>query len=104
MAQREISAILRSDISLIISEAERNLLIEKFNMDEQKVWYLPFLINPIKKEKFHKLPDFKDRKDFMFIGNFLHAPNYDAVLFLKNEFCPYILNKIPDVTMMIYSI
>lgn len=103
MAQREIAAILRSDISLIISEAERNLLIEKFNMDEQKVWYLPFLINPIKKEKFHKLPDFKDRKDFMFIGNFLHAPNYDAVLFLKNEIWPSLQNKIPDAGMLIYG-
>ena len=39
--KRELTSILRCDLSLIISEFEMNLLIEKFRIDENILFYLP---------------------------------------------------------------
>ena len=48
--KREIASILRCDVSLIISEFEMNLLIEKFKFDENILFYLP-LFGEVKKPK-----------------------------------------------------
>lgn len=103
MAKREIAAILRSDISLIISEVEKEVLVEKFKIDSERLWYLPFLFDSIDSNVFERLPDFKARKNVLFIGNFLHAPNYDAVLYLKSEIWPIIHRELPKVQMLIYG-
>ena len=76
--KREIASILRCDVSLIISEFEMNLLIEKFKIDENILFYLP-LFGAVKKPK----TSFSERKNFVSIGNFLHEPNWQTVLQLK---------------------
>lgn len=103
LAKREIAAILRCDLSLIISEAEINILKNHFQIDPNILWYLPFLMPPVETDSFLKLPSFSARKDMMFIGNFLHAPNYDAVLYLKNKIWPLIHRKDSSVKMQIYG-
>lgn len=102
-AKREIAAILRCDISLIISEVEKELLIDKFKIDKQKLWYLPFLFDRLESDIFEKLPNFEARKDIIFIGNYLHAPNYDAALYLKQEIWPILQKKLPQTKMLIYG-
>lgn len=76
--KREIASILRCDLSLIISEFEMNLLIEKFRIDENILFYLP-LFGEVKKSE----TSFSERKNFISIGNFLHEPNWQTVLQLK---------------------
>ena len=76
--KRELASILRCDLSLIISEFEMNLLIEKFKMDENILFYLP-LFGEVKKSE----TSFSERKNFISIGNFLHEPNWQTVLQLK---------------------
>ena len=76
--KREIASILRCDLSLIISEFEMNLLIEKFKIDENILFYLP-LFGAVKKPE----TSFSERKNFISIGNFLHEPNWQTVLQLK---------------------
>ena len=76
--KREIASILRCDLSLIISEFEMNLLIEKFKIDENILFYLP-LFGEVKKSE----TSFSERKNFISIGNFLHEPNWHTVLQLK---------------------
>ena len=76
--KREIASILRCDLSLIISEFEMNLLIEKFRIDENILFYLP-LFGAVKKPE----TSFSERKNFISIGNFLHEPNWQTVLQLK---------------------
>ncbi len=39
---------------------------------------------------------YSDRKDFLFVGNFNHNPNEDAVFFFIEEIFPIIKAKIPD--------
>ena len=103
LTKREIACVLRSDISLIISEVEMKILLEEFKIDARLIWYLPFLHQNLEKNFTEKLPDFEERKDIMFIGNYLHAPNYDAVLYLKNKIWPIIHQRNPDIKMMIYG-
>jgi glycosyltransferase involved in cell wall biosynthesis len=102
-AKREIASIYRCDMSLIISEVEMNILKYQFKVSEQLLYYLPFLIEIISPDKRKNLPKFKDREHFIVIGNFLHAPNYDAVLFLKEKIWPLIRKKLPKVEIHIYG-
>ena len=76
--KRELASILRCDLSLIISDFEMNLLIEKYKIDENILFYLP-LFGEVKKSE----TPFSERKNFISIGNFLHEPNWQTVLQLK---------------------
>ncbi len=103
LAKREIASVLRSDLTLIISEAEQKILLEEFKINANLLWYLPFLENPLEENFTAKFPDFEERKNIMFIGNYLHAPNYDAVLYLKNKIWPIIYQQNPTIKMLIYG-
>ncbi|MDK7375196.1 glycosyltransferase [Weeksella virosa] len=99
LAKRELSSIYRSDLSLIISEKEEKLLTEQFNIPPELLFYLPFL------EKLNKteyLPNFHERSNFCFIGNFMHLPNYETVKIIK-KIWPTIRKQLPKAEMHIYG-
>ncbi len=102
-AKREIASIYRCDLSLIISEAELQILKEDFNVDEALLHYIPFLLEPITPETIEALPAFEARQDFITIGNFLHEPNYDAVLYLKQTIWPLIRQQLPKAKLHVYG-
>lgn len=102
-AKREIASILRSDISLIISSFEMNLLTDFFKVDPALLLYLPFLLDPIEQKTIQKWHSFENRSKFVFIGNFLHEPNWDAVQFLHTEIWPIIRTKLPSAEIDIYG-
>ena len=91
--KREIASILRCDVSLIISTYEMDLLKSVFKIDEKILCYLPFLLDAIDENKIKKWKSFEEREHFIFIGNFFHKPNVDAVLTLKK----YIWNEVREV-------
>ncbi|HEU4789965.1 MAG TPA: glycosyltransferase [Flavobacterium sp.] len=103
VAKREIASILRCDLSLIISEFEMDLLKMTFKIDEKLLYYLPFLLEPISEKTFEKLPSFEERTDFVFIGNFLHEPNWNAVQYLKETIWPLLRKQLPDTNLNIYG-
>lgn len=103
LAKREIASILRSDLSLIISKYEMDLLKRIFNIDDNLLFYIPFLFNKIDSERIAQIPKFEKRTHIYFIGNFLHKPNYDAVLYLKKEIWPLLKNKLPNVELHIFG-
>jgi glycosyltransferase involved in cell wall biosynthesis len=47
--------------------------------------------------------EFSNRMDFLFIGNFLHEPNWDAVQYLKSDVWPIIRAKLPDAKVHVYG-
>jgi len=102
-ARREIASILRCDLSLIISEFEMELLKDVFNVQESLLWYLPLFAEPITKETENGWPGFEERRHFMTIGNFNHAPNADAVGYLQQEIWPGIREKLPEAEMYVYG-
>jgi len=103
VAKREIASILRCDISLIISEMEMNLLLEKFKIEPSLLHYLPFLEDEITQAQVNKWLSFDEREGFAFIGNFLHEPNWNTVQILKTKIWPVLRKKIPGASMNIYG-
>ncbi|MNR97434.1 Glycosyl transferases group 1 [compost metagenome] len=103
VAKREIASILRCDMSLMISEFEMELLETVFKVDRTLLYYLPFLLKPIDETDIQKLPSFEERENFVFIGNFLHEPNWNAVQFLKESIWPLIKKQLPESNLLIYG-
>jgi len=94
---REIASILRCDLSLIISEFEYALLTKNYALNPEILIYLPLFAEAIVNS-----PPFESRQDFISIGNFLHAPNYDTVLELK-KLWPEIKKRLARAKMLIYG-
>ncbi|TDX84596.1 glycosyltransferase [Epilithonimonas xixisoli] len=95
---REIAAILRCDLSLIISEFEYDLLVNEFKISPDLLFYIPFLTEKIEESK----TPFEERKHFVSIGNFLHEPNWQTVLKLK-QIWKLIKKRIPEAELHIYG-
>lgn len=103
VAYREIAAVLRCDLSLVISAYEMDLLRDHFQIAADKIWYIPFLYKALPSDFYRHLPAYAIRKDFVFVGNFLHPPNYDAVVYLKNKIWPGIHHQLPEARLYIYG-
>lgn len=96
--KREIASIYRSDLSLIISEFEYELLQEKFSIPKELLFYMPFLTD----KSHNAVPGFEERRHFVSIGNFLHEPNWQTVLRIK-KLWPEIRKNIPGAEVHIYG-
>jgi glycosyltransferase involved in cell wall biosynthesis len=103
VAKREIASVLRCDLSLMISEFEMELLETAFKINKDLLFYLPFLLEPIETNAIQSLPFFEERNDFVFIGNFLHEPNWNAVQYLKETIWPLIRKELPKAVLHIYG-
>ncbi|WP_343524457.1 glycosyltransferase [Pedobacter sp.] len=102
-AKREMASILRCDLSLIISEVEMEILKVQFKIDPSLIYYLPFLENEITPQNIENWVPYEDRADFVFIGNFLHEPNWDTVQVLKTKIWPLLRKKLPNAVLNIYG-
>ncbi|MHC8407253.1 glycosyltransferase [Pseudomonas sp. TMB3-21] len=99
LAKREIAAIYRCDLNLMISEVEIELLVEQFNVPREMLQWCPLMVD---------IPTstptpFEDRTHFLSIGNFRHAPNWDAVLWMKTTLWPMIREQLPTAQLHIYG-
>lgn len=103
VTKREIASIYRCDITLMISTYEMELLQQFFKIDSRILHYTPFLLNPIQEKEILSWPLFEDRKHFVTIGNFLHEPNWNGVLYLKEEIWPLIKKQLPDAELHVYG-
>ncbi len=101
-AFREIASIYRSDLTLVISEAEMALLKETFGIPAFLLHYLPLLWDEKPAPKATN-PTFEDRQDFVTIGNFRHPPNLDSVFYLKKEIWPLIRKELPEAKLHVYG-
>jgi glycosyltransferase involved in cell wall biosynthesis len=101
--KREIASILRCDMSLIISTFEMDLLKDVFKIDKKILHYLPFLLDQVDAHQIKKWSSFEDRENFIFIGNFFHKPNVDAVLTIKTQIWTKIRKLLPKAEIHIYG-
>lgn len=99
MAQREVASIYRCDLTLMISEFEMLLLQDHFDVPAALLHNCALmLIAPVVDD----LP-FAERQHFLSIGNFRHAPNWDAVLWLKHALWPMIRARLPQAQLHVYG-
>jgi hypothetical protein len=103
IAKREIASIYRSDLSLIISEAELKILIDTFKIDCSLLLYLPFMLDLNENSELKQHSSFSERTDFVSIGNFLHPPNSDVIFYLKNDIWPLIKSQLPQANLHVYG-
>jgi glycosyltransferase involved in cell wall biosynthesis len=101
VSKRELASIYRCDLSLIISDFEMEVLASYFKVDKNLLHYVPFMLEPVTAVDEDEWPSFSERADFISIGNFLHEPNWDAVLYLKKSIWPLIRKELPEACMHI---
>ena len=99
MAKREVAAIFRCDLSLMISHVEIELLQRLFLVPANLLHYSPFMLTDADLNQTN--PEFSQRQNFISIGNFRHAPNWDAVLWLKQKIWPLIRAKLPQAQLLV---
>lgn len=98
LAKREIAAILRCDLSLMISEFEMEWLQRIYQVPAALLHYSPFMVTPTPAD----IPAMQEREHFIAIGNFRHEPNWDAVLYLQ-QLWPSIRRQLPRAQLLIYG-
>lgn len=100
-AVREVSSILRCDLTLMISKVEIELLINHFSVPPQQLYYLPFLIT--ESDTIQSKP-YQQREHLVVFGGFKHSPNKDAVHWLKQSLWPELKKHLPkQVELHIYG-
>lgn len=96
---RELASIYRCDLTLLTSDFEFDFLVNNFGIPSELLFHLPIFSGGMNS----KVLPFSSRKDLMFIGNFLHEPNLDAVVYLKKEIWPLVRQKRKDLAIHIYG-
>ncbi|MCW3101786.1 MAG: glycosyltransferase [Bacteroidetes bacterium] len=99
-AKREVASIYRCDLSLIISSYEMELLQNHFKVEASLLLYLPFMQGPVETARWK---GFEERSDFITIGNFLHEPNWNSVLYLKENIWTMIRKQLPEAALRVYG-
>lgn len=103
VTKRELASIYRSDISLIISSYEMYLLKDIVSIDSSLLVHLPFLLDAISTDESSSWKSFENRQDFICIGNGMHAPNVDAIVWLKKEIWPLIRKELSKAQLNVYG-
>lgn len=99
MTLREIAAMYRCDLCLMISDAEIELLTEVFGVPANLLLWCPLMLQVPDTP----LPTYDQRQHFLSIGNFRHAPNWDAVLWMKTAVWPLIRARLPHAQLHVYG-
>lgn len=96
----ELALMEHSDATIVLSLAERELL-EKQLTEKQIQTYVQWI--PFSREIPGRIASYGQRKDIVFIGNYMHNPNVDAVKYFIQEIWPLIAEKLPEATFKFYG-
>jgi O-antigen biosynthesis protein len=99
IALREIAAIHRSDLTLMISEYEMEILHSQFSIPERQIVYWPFGL--LSENSAFRAFDL--RQHFIMIGSFMHPPNLDAARWCKKTSWPLIRKALPTAELHCYG-
>jgi len=81
---------------IVFSENDKEFIRKLYNIDHAEV--IPLGINL----KNYPLQDAKEKPyDLIFVGNFSHHPNTDAISYFCKEILPLIKNKLPKISLTI---
>ncbi len=103
MAKREMASIFRSDLSLVVSDVERQLLVYRVGVPQTHILHLPFMLPPLSKDKINDWTLFRARSGFVCFGNGRHAPNIDAIVRLKTALWPNLRKQLPQAILSVYG-
>jgi hypothetical protein len=95
MRELELACLRSADVTLAISEPERQLLLDL--VPEVVVETLPNVFMTPKAPP----PGIIGRQGLLFLGGFWHQPNADAVLWFADQILPLIRAEVPEVVFRI---
>lgn len=90
----------KADVIHVVGNYEFNILQKKYKnkiIRNIPLFFYDKLIPEVEK-------DFSKRNGIIFVGNFLHSPNVDAILWFSKEVYPKIVEKFPDIIWHIIGI
>jgi len=96
---RELASIHRSDLTLVCSPFELELLRDRYGIPPHKLALASFFVNVVR----GNMASFEERCDFVTVGGFKHQPNVDQVKVLKYNIWPSIRKQIPQAKLHIYG-
>ncbi|MBU6152955.1 MAG: glycosyltransferase [Bdellovibrionales bacterium] len=100
-AIRETASIERVDYSFVVSSYEERLLREEFGIGADQQGWVPFFYDPPVHAGFNS--DFSERADFVWIGNFRHAPNADGLRWFRASIWPEIRKNLKNARLRVYG-
>ncbi len=100
-AIRETASILRVDHAFVVSAFEQKLLEQEFEIKRDRASWVPFFYDEPRCQG-ADLP-FTERKDFVWVGNFRHAPNLDGLRWFRAEIWPKIRKEFPLAQFKIFG-
>jgi len=100
---RELASIHRSDLVLVCSSHEYDLLTNVFGIDSSKLCMAPFFSSECSPA--YDSPDcqYEQRSDFVALGGYRHPPNVDSVKWLKAEVWPRIRSQLPEAKLHVWG-
>jgi O-antigen biosynthesis protein len=90
----ELELMHLADMTIVISEAETQLLHEEDPT-------LRLVTIPYMREIPGVRGTFRERKDIVFIGGFQHVPNVDSIEYFVEDIWPLISSTLPDVRLLV---
>lgn len=91
----ELELIRRSDATIVLSDAERDILTTE-NVGKQVV-----VVPPVFEADKPANYDPKKRKDIFFLGGYAHSPNVDAIEYFLREIWPLVMRERDDIVFNI---
>lgn len=102
-AKREMASVFRSDLTLVVSTFEAQLLVNRVGVPDGHVLYLPFMLPALSESNTALWLTFEERSGFVCFGNGKHAPNVDSIIQLKKSLWPNIRKQLPEATLSVYG-
>lgn len=101
---RELASIFRSDLVITCSDYEQYILKNHFNIEHTSLITF-FYSNLFDNSNLNPVNhfDFDLRKHFVWLGNFGHPPNVNALNNLLKNIWPLINEKLPKAELHIYG-
>lgn len=92
--EKEITIYRKTDRLWVVTENDKKAI-------KDYVGHIPIDVIPNVHLSREEEKNYEDTSDLLFIGNFNHPPNYDAIQYFCHDIYPLILKKLPDVKLYI---
>ena len=83
---------------IVFSEEDREAIYKLYRIDKEDIEVIPLGINL---REYTRMKTTEKHYDLIFVGNFSHFPNTDAVLYFYREILPLIKKSLPHISLAI---
>ncbi len=96
--QQELAIYRQADKLITVTDEDKKIL-SKNGLPESRIGIIPIIYSVDK-----HIPVFDQRRDIVFVANFNHLPNIDAVKYFCNDVLPKVVEKIPTIKFNVVGV